>query len=157
MSPSVSVSPEVPEPDVIAEVVEDESEAGGPRGHPARGGAEEAVLDVHRVTLALAPGGQTVELQDIAVIGDGLVYLNLVKNILRQTFGVNRVYNLVTSLTNDVNNFQLNSVHPLLHFSFQFCQKSPEFGLQAFHIIYKNFWRGTYTPYFLCDNPPCCL
>ena len=85
VSPPVSVSPEVPEPDVIAEVVEDECEAGGPRGHPAGGGAEEAVLDVHRVTLALAPGGQTVELQDVAIIGDSLVYLNLVKNILRQT------------------------------------------------------------------------
>ena len=81
VSSPVSVSPEVPEPDVIAEVVEDESEAGGPRGHPAGGGAEEAVLDVDGVTLTIAPGGQTMELQDVAVIGNSLVYLNLVKNI----------------------------------------------------------------------------
>ena len=74
MFPSVSVSPEVPEPDVIAEVVEDESEAAGPRGHPAGGGAEEAVLDVDWVTLTR----ETMELQDVAIISDSLVNLNLV-------------------------------------------------------------------------------
>ena len=81
VSPPVSVSSEVPEPDVIAEVIEDESEAAGSRGHPAGGGAQEAVLDVDGVTLTTTAGGQTVELQDVAVIGYSLVYLNLVKNI----------------------------------------------------------------------------
>ena len=76
MFPPVGVSPEVPEPDVIAEVVEDESEAAGPRGHPAGGGAEEAVLDVDWVTLTR----ETMELQDVAVISDSLVNLNLVTN-----------------------------------------------------------------------------
>ena len=71
--PPISVSPEVPEPDVIAEVVEDESEAAGPRGHPAGGGAEEAVLDVDWVTVTR----ETMELEDIAVISDSLVNLNL--------------------------------------------------------------------------------
>ena len=74
MFPPVGVSPEVPEPDVIAEVVEDESEAAGPRGHPAGGGAEEAVLDVDWVTLTR----ETMELQDVAIISDSLVNLNLV-------------------------------------------------------------------------------
>ena len=74
----VSVSPEVPEPDVIAEVVEDKSEAAGSRGHPAGGGAEEAVLDVDWVTVTSAAGGETMELEDVAVISDSLVNLNLV-------------------------------------------------------------------------------
>ena len=78
MFSSVSVSPEVPEPDVIAEVIEDKSEAVGPRGHPAGGGAEEAVLDVDWVTVTSAAGGETMELKDVSVISNSLVNLNLV-------------------------------------------------------------------------------
>ena len=86
MFPAVGVSSEVPEPDVIAEVVEDEAEAARSGGHPAGGGAEEAVLDVYRVTVTSAVCGEAMELKDVAVISDSLMYLNLEKRISRQTF-----------------------------------------------------------------------
>ena len=81
MFPAVGVSSEVPEPDVIAEVVEDEAEAARSGGHPAGGGAEEAVLDVDWVSVTSAAGGKAMELEDVAVISNSLVYLNLEKRI----------------------------------------------------------------------------
>ena len=83
--PAISVSSEVPEPDVISEVVEDETEAARSGGHPAGGGAEEAVLDVDWMTVTSAAGGEAVELEDVAIISNSLVYLNLEKRISRQT------------------------------------------------------------------------
>ena len=82
--PAVGVSSEVPEPDVIAEVVEDEAKAARARGHPASGGAEEAVLDIDWMSVTSAAGGEAVELEDVAIISNSLVHLNLEKRLSRQ-------------------------------------------------------------------------
>ena len=82
--PAIGVSSEVPEPYVISEVLEDEAEAATSGGHPAGGGAEEAVLDVDWVTVTSAVGGEAMELKDVAVISNSLVHLNLEKRISRQ-------------------------------------------------------------------------
>ena len=76
--PAIGVSSEVPEPDVIAEVVEDEAEAARSGGHPAGGGAEEAVLEVDRAASTSPHTGNTVELEDVAVLCHSLVHLHLV-------------------------------------------------------------------------------
>ena len=50
MSAPVRVPPEVAEPDVVSEVVEDEGEAGAALRHPAGRAAEEACVDNVDVT-----------------------------------------------------------------------------------------------------------
>ena len=85
------------------------------------------MLDVDWMTLTSAAGGEAMELEDVAIISNCLVYLNLEKRISRPTSvtSIYREVNLVTGVTNNVDNFQLNPLDPLLHFSFQLCQKSP--------------------------------
>ena len=79
MFPTIRVSTQISQPDVVAGVTKNEGEAPLAGGHPAGGGAEEAVLDVDWMSLAVSPGPgrQTMKLQDVAVISHSLVNLNL--------------------------------------------------------------------------------
>ena len=78
MFPTIRISTQISEPDVVAGVTENKGEAPLAGGHPAGGGAEEAVLEVDRAASTSPHTGNTVELEDVAVLCHSLVHLHLV-------------------------------------------------------------------------------
>ena len=76
--PTIRISTQISQPDVVAGVTENEGEAPLAGGHPAGGGAEEAVLEVDRAASTSPHTGNTVELEDVAVLCHSLVHLHLV-------------------------------------------------------------------------------
>ena len=77
MFPTIRISTQISQPDVVACVTENKGEAPLAGGHPAGGGAEEAVLEIHGTAVTSSPGGDTVELENVTILSHSLVNLNL--------------------------------------------------------------------------------
>ena len=77
MLSSVRITPQVPQPDVVAHLVEDEPHALGSGGDPAGRGAQETMLDVDRRAMTPFLGRNPVELQDVSVFCCSFLNFNL--------------------------------------------------------------------------------
>ena len=81
MFSSISISPEVAQPHIISQVMEDEGKTVGARGDPASRGAHQTMLDKHRLAMATPPWGYPVELDDIAILCFNFMNLSLKYNL----------------------------------------------------------------------------